>query len=140
MAASHAGSIPELACIASAPPDYGRFNHRDRFVSRSAARGGDKAARVAEMLEVQQNGAGLAVAGQKVQQVIDINIRAIARGDEVGKTHLALLRPVRIVLETAADCEIKASLPRWIGTGEKLAFSPCHGASSPRLLGPSRRI
>ncbi len=62
---------------------------------RSAARGGDKAARVAEMLEVQQNGAGLAVAGQKVQQVIDINIRAITQGDEVGKTHLALLRPVK---------------------------------------------
>ena len=25
-------------------------------------------------------------------------------------------------------------------TGEKLAFRPCHGASSPRLFGPSRRI
>ena len=104
-----------------------------------AARGGDKAARVAEMLEVQQNGAILAIAGQKVQQVIDINIQAIAQGDEVGNPSRAVA-PSQMVLETAADCEIKASLPRWIGTGEKLAFSPCHGASSPRLLEPSRRI
>lgn len=47
------------------------------------------------MLEVKQNGAGLAVAGQKVQQVIDINVQAIAQRDEVGKPHLALLRPVK---------------------------------------------
>ena len=71
------------------------FNHQDRLVSRSAARGGDKPTRVAKMLEVKQNGAGLAVAGQKVQQVIDINVQAIAQRDEVGKPHLALLRPVK---------------------------------------------
>ncbi|MNI57315.1 hypothetical protein D3C73_1123700 [compost metagenome] len=46
----------------------------------------------------------------------------------------------RMVLEIAADWEINASLPRLIGTGEKLALSPCQGARSPRLLGPSRRI
>lgn len=45
-----------------------------------------------------------------------------------------------MVLETAADCEINASLPRLIGTGEKLAFRPCRGASKPRLFGPSRRM
>ena len=71
------------------------FNHQDRLVSRGAARGGNKPARVAEMLKVEQNGAGFAVAGQKVQQVIDIYIQTITQRDKVGKPHLALLRPIK---------------------------------------------
>ncbi len=38
--------------------------------------------------------------------------------NKVGKAHLTLLRPVEDGVETAADCEINASLPRLIGTGK----------------------
>ena len=58
------------------------FDHQDRFIARGAARGGDKAPRVAQVFEIEQNGAGFAVARQKIEQIVNVGIQAIAQRDK----------------------------------------------------------
>ena len=77
-------------CFAAAPT----LDHQDRFIARCAAGGGDKASRIAEVLQIEQDGAGLTVAGQEVEQVIDIGIQTVAQRDKPGKAEVTLLSPV----------------------------------------------
>ena len=46
------------------------------------------------MFKVEQDSAGFAVTRQEIQQLIDVNVQAVAEGNEIGKAHLTLLRPV----------------------------------------------
>ncbi len=56
------------------------------------------------------------------------------RAHKVRKAHLTLLRPVEDGVGDAADCEINASLPRLIGTGEKLHSDLAREPVSPDCL------
>ena len=71
------------------------FDHQDRFIAGGTAGGGHKAPRIMNMFEIEQNGAGFAVAGQEIEHIVDINIRAAAECDKVGKTGFPLLCPVQ---------------------------------------------
>ena len=70
------------------------FDHQDRLITRSASRSRDKTTRVAEVLKIKQDRAGFAVTCQKIQQLINVDIQAVAQGNEVGESHFTLLRPV----------------------------------------------
>ena len=46
------------------------------------------------MLKIKEYRAGFAVTSQEIQKLINVDIQAVAQGNEVGETHFALLRPV----------------------------------------------
>ena len=47
------------------------------------------------MLQIEQNSAGLAIAGEKIEQVVDVDIKTIAKRNKVREAHFTLLRPVQ---------------------------------------------
>ena len=85
------------------------------------------------MFEIKQNGAGFAVAGQEIEHIVDINIRAAAECDKVGKTGFPLLCPVQNGVGNGGGLGNKRQFAFEHRYGEKLAFSPCQGASNPAV-------
>ena len=71
------------------------FDDQNGFITRGATGGGDKTPRIAEMLQIEQNGAGLAITGEKIEQVVDVDIKTIAQRNKVREAHFTLLRPVQ---------------------------------------------
>ena len=70
------------------------FDHQDRLIARRATGRGDKATGVAKVFKIEQNSAGFTVASKEIEQVINVDIQAIAERDKVRKPHFALLGPV----------------------------------------------
>ncbi len=70
------------------------FDHQDRLIARRTSRSRYKATGVAKVFKIKQDRTGFAVSCEKIQQFINVDIQAIAQGNEVGKSHFTLLRPV----------------------------------------------
>ena len=77
-----------------APRMAARSHHHHRLAAGGGARRGQELARVAHALEIQQDRAGVAVGGEPVQQVAEIDVDGVAQRDHRGKAQPARARPL----------------------------------------------
>ena len=69
--------------------------HQHRLAARRRARGRHELARIAQVLQVEQDGAGGAVAGEVIEHVAEVDVGRVAQRDKVGKADAAGARPVQ---------------------------------------------
>lgn len=85
------------------------LEHQDGFVAGCGAGGREKMAGVLQLVHVEQDGAGHAVARELIQQLAEVDVAVIAKGDEGREAKFMLLGPIGMVVLTAADWERKAT-------------------------------
>ncbi len=100
MAASNTSSMPASAplSLAAARTPAGTapgFQHQRRFAARRGARGRHELARIAQVLDVEQDRAGGAIAGEVVEHVAEVDVGRIAERDEMREADAARVRPVQ---------------------------------------------
>ncbi len=86
------------------------FNHQNRFI-REALRAAETKRRASLNCSRRAGWRWFYCRVPDSQAIHQRDIQAVAERNKVGKAHLTLLPQSRMVLETAADCEINASLP-----------------------------
>ncbi len=93
------------------------FQYQDRLVARGCPRCREKVAGVVQLVHVDQNGAGDAIAGELIQQLAEVDIAVIAKGDEGGEAQLMLLGPIQNGGADGGGLRQKCDLPRLGGNG-----------------------
>ena len=72
---------------------------------------------VVQLVHIDQNGAGDAIAGELIQQLAEVDIAVIAKGDEGGKAQFMLLGPIQNGGADGGGLREKGDLPRLGGNG-----------------------
>jgi len=72
---------PVVQVVGHIDPAFGQ----DRFVTRGRARRAHEFARVANGLDIQQNGAGIGIVAQIVEAVAEIHVGRVAQRNEVAE-------------------------------------------------------
>ena len=111
------------------------FQHQDRLVARGCPRRGEKVAGVVQLVHIDQNGAGDAVAGELIQQLAEVDIAVIAKGDKGGKAQFMLLGPIENGGADGGGLRQKGDLPRLGGNGGKAGVDPLAGQQHPHAVG-----
>ncbi len=93
------------------------FQHQDRLVARGCPRCREKVAGVVQLVHIDQNGAGDAVAGELIQQLAEVDIAVITKGDEGGEAQFMLLGPIQNGGADGGGLRQKGDLSRLGGNG-----------------------
>ncbi len=114
------------------------FDHQNGFITRSATGGGDKAPGIAQVLQIEQDRAGFAVAGQEVEKLINVDIQTVTEGDKIGETHLALLGPVENGIGHRRRLRDKGQLAAGDGDRREAGVEPLPGRQQTETIWPQQ--
>jgi len=95
------------------------------------------ASRRREGLDVEQDGTGLAVRGQVVEQVAEIHVHVLTQRDEMGEAQVLAVRPVQQGGEQRAGLGHRGEVTRCGGSLGEAGIEPEAGLSTPMQFGPS---
>ncbi len=93
------------------------FQYQDRLVARGCPRRREKVAGVVQLVHIDQDGAGDAIAGELIQQLAEVDVAVITKGDEGGKAQFMLLGPIQNGGADGGGLRQKGDLPRLGGNG-----------------------
>ena len=103
------------------------FEYQDGLVARRGPGGGEKVAGIVQLVHIEQDGAGCAVAGELIQQLAEVYVTVIAEGDEGREAQLMLLGPVQYGGADGGRLGEKGDLARFGRDGREAGVDPLPG-------------
>ena len=118
--------------------DACRTHDDNGFRACGGACGAHELARIADVVDREQDRAGVAIGGEVVEQVGEIDVLRIAQRDHGGEAELPRRAPFHQRRGVALDCDTSARSPGCGMCAAMLALS-LRGAITPRQCGPRMR-
>ena len=114
------------------------FDHDDRFDPCGSARRGHEFAGILDRFDIEQDRPGLAVHREVIKQIGDIDVELVANGNNSGKTHRTLRRPLHHSRGNGTRLGDQRQISRTRHVGGETCVEVCTGHHDAKTIRPDQ--